>query len=92
MVKKYVAYPLGREDRAGNVVRGFIIGLAEFGCFGTRLYDLAGYPHDSEEEALRASWQAIGADMRKVVEETQQQPDDERGQSTSPTEVPAAKK
>lgn len=33
MAKKYVAYPVRRQDRAGNVVRGFIIGLAEFGSF-----------------------------------------------------------
>jgi hypothetical protein len=84
MAKRYVAYPVKRQDRAGNIVRGFIIGLAEFGSFGTRLFDLAGYPHESEEDAIRASWEAIGADMWKAAEEfEQQQSDDRRGQSPS---------
>ncbi len=81
MTKKYVAFQIRTRDRAGNIVRGFILGLAEFGSFGTRLYDLAGYPYEFEVEALRSDWQIIGDDMWKVIEEKKlESSDDTTGQ------------
>lgn len=68
MTKKYVTYPVQRIDRAGNVVRGFVVGLAEFGCLGTRLYDLSGYPHESESDAIYSDWQSVGADMWNAID------------------------
>src|SRR5215469_7572708 len=68
MTKRYVAFPIGSRDRAGNMFRGFVLGLAEFGCLGAMRYDIAGYPYDSEAEALHSDWQAIGADMWSVIE------------------------
>ncbi len=67
MVKKYVALRVQKSDRAGNLVRGFVMGLAEFGSFGTRLYDLAGYPYESESAALYGDWKVVGGDLWKAV-------------------------
>ena len=63
MVKRYVLLPTGKRDQSGIVRRGFMLGLADIGCFGTRLYDPAGYPHDSEWDALLSDWQALNGDM-----------------------------
>jgi len=78
MTKRYVAYTVSRKDRAGNIVRGFVMGLAEFGSFGTRLYDLSGYPHESEAEAIYSDWQSVGNDMRGAINKSQPEPADER--------------
>jgi hypothetical protein len=81
MTKRYVTYPVQKRDRSGNIVRGFVVGLAEFGCLGTRLYDLSGYPHESEAHAIFSDWQAVGNDMWKSLKdsEQEQQTDDREG-------------
>lgn len=70
MTKKYVALPVTRRDHGGNIVRGFVMGLAEFGCFGRQLYDLSGSPYHSEADSISADWQAVGEDLWKVLEQT----------------------
>jgi len=88
MTRRYVTYPVQKKDRAGNIVRGFVVGLAEFGCLGTRLYDLSGYPHESEAHAIFSDWQAVGNDMWKSLNDSQQeqQTDDSEGRQTSGSE------
>ncbi len=71
MTKKYVTYPVSRRDRAGNIMRGFMLGLAEFSCLGTHLHDLAGYPYESEADAIQSYWTAVGRDMWKAIEENE---------------------
>jgi hypothetical protein len=86
MAKKYVAYPVKRQDRAGNIIRGFVLGLAEFGCLGTRLYDLSGYPYESEVEALRSDWLAVGEDLWTAIDENDLEKLDEQEGRTSRSE------
>jgi len=67
MVKKYVAFRLRSPGGAADIARGFILGLAEFGSFGTKLYDLTGYPHGDESEAIYSDWQMVGSDLENVI-------------------------
>jgi hypothetical protein len=79
MTKRYLVIPTQTIDHTGNILRGFWSGLAEFGSFGTRLYDLSGYPVASTEEALRSDWERLGLDFKKAIDdvrkESLQQPD-----------------
>ena len=59
----------GTKAKLQEVYRGFIMGLAEFGSFGARAPDFAGYPHESEEDAIYSDWQTMGNDMRRVIKE-----------------------
>lgn len=86
MAKKYVVYPVKRQDRAGNIIRGFVLGLAEFGCLGTRLYDLSGYPYKSEAEALQSDWRAVGEDLWTAIDKSDLEKLDEQEGRTSRSE------
>lgn len=67
MTKRYFVRPTLRVDRSGNIARGFALGLAEIGCLGLRIFDVAGYPYDDQEEAMLSDWRRVGDDMRKAM-------------------------
>jgi hypothetical protein len=81
MTKRYVKLWVKRSNRAENFARGFIMGLAEFGCFGVRLYDLAGYPYESEAAALARDWAAVGDDLENQIADEQPTEDDDQRSS-----------
>ena len=47
--------------------------IVEFSSLGMQKFDIAGYPYDTELDALESDWNAIACDMQiaamKVVEE-----------------------
>ena len=73
MAKRYLTVPTQTIDHAGNILRGFWSGLAEFAGGGVTLYDLSGYPIHSTEEALRSDWERLGLDFRKAIEHVNEQ-------------------
>ena len=67
MSKKYI---LGR-DRIPTPVGGFIeafrMALVELTNMGERNFDLTGYPHETEADALMSDWAALGADFTQAA-------------------------
>jgi hypothetical protein len=51
----------------GSFVEAFRMAIVEFTNLGERRFDLAGYPHDSEQDALVRDWAEVGKDI-KVAE------------------------
>jgi hypothetical protein len=51
----------------GGFIEAFRMAIVEFTNLGERRFDLDGYPHASEEEALMRDWAEIGKDL-KVAE------------------------
>lgn len=63
MAKSYHRFQL-----YGSQSSGFLIGLADFACFGWKFYDLAGYPYDDEQAALFSDWMRLGEDVETAKE------------------------
>lgn len=51
----------------GSFIDAFRMAIVEFTSLGERRFDIAGYPHDSEQEALIRDWAEVGKDI-KVAE------------------------
>lgn len=51
----------------GGFVEALRMAIVEFTSLGPRQFDLAGYPYDSELEALESDWDALGKDFRQAA-------------------------
>ncbi|MGQ0485809.1 MAG: hypothetical protein ACT4SY_10725 [Hyphomicrobiales bacterium] len=73
MVKSYYHMRTRPAGPDKGVRQGFVLGLADFACLGWQVYDLAGYPYESEDAALFSDWMKLGQDFenasRKIEEE-----------------------
>jgi len=87
MTKKYMLFPIRRHNAEGRVLEGFITGLADIGCFGSRYYDLAGYPHDSVNDAISGDWRQVGDDLRGSISSAERQ-EESRLKETTEREKP----
>lgn len=69
-------YEIVRElfpQSSGGFIEAFKLAIVEFSSLGVQKFDIAGYPYDTESEALEADWLAIARDCQiaamKVVDE-----------------------
>lgn len=72
----------------GGFIRAVRMALVDMSCFGERHLDLAGYPHDSEQDALLSDWSALGADFREAVGKIESEIERQEGRETLATGGP----
>ena len=48
----------------GDIVDAFRMAIVEFTSLGERRFDLTGYPHESEVDAIMGDWTQIGQDLK----------------------------
>ena len=71
MSKRYQVVRDKIRQSEGTFIEALRIAPVEFTCLGERRFDVAGYPHADESEALQSDWAALGQDFRvaaKIVE------------------------
>lgn len=69
MAKKYELVRDRVPRPEGGFIEAFRMALVDLSCFGEgRRLDLSGYPHESEQAAMRSDWEALGADFRASAE------------------------
>lgn len=71
MAKKYEIVRDRVPVPGGGFIEAFRMALIEFSCFGERRFDIAGYPHELETEALMSDWAALGLDVQTAAERVQ---------------------
>jgi hypothetical protein len=79
MAKKYELVRDKIQLPGGGFMEAFRMALVEFSCLGERHLDLAGYSHDSEAEALRSDWEALGGDFREAAKKLAESVEDDGG-------------
>jgi hypothetical protein len=52
--------------RVRTILRGFVEGMAS--AFGASRFDIHGYPHRNDAEALHSDWRSVGKDLRRVID------------------------
>lgn len=82
MTKKYIVVRDRIPSPLGGFIEAFRMALVEFTNMGERHFDLTGYPHNSEAEALMSDWGALGADFataaKKIESNLEELTDGER--------------
>ena len=93
MAKRYQILRDLVPTRHGGFVERLRIALVEFGCFGERRFDVAGYPYDSINDGLMSDWQALASDARAAIEKVAANKDEcggsSHGERTQAAELPA---
>jgi hypothetical protein len=67
MTKRYKLLPKLIPMAGGKFIQAFEMGLVEFSCLGETRFDIAGYPHASEMDAIAEDWGQLGKDLRKAA-------------------------
>jgi len=70
MTKQYKAFRRRLpKPGGGGFFEAIQMALVDMSCLGERRFDLSGYPHESEADALMSDWVALGGDMQHAIEE-----------------------
>ena len=67
MTQRYTVIKSKVPGAGGRFVEAFLLGLADLGSLGDRYFDLAGYPYETETEALSSDWLRLEGDFRAAV-------------------------
>jgi hypothetical protein len=67
MTKKYIVVRDRIPSAIGGFIEAFRMALVELANMGERHFDLTGYPHDTEADALLSDWAALGADFNDAA-------------------------
>ena len=73
MSKRYALLKSKIPAIGGGFVEYFRMGLADIGSLGDQYFDLAGYPYESEAQALEDDWHRLTNDFSVAVEKLESQ-------------------
>lgn len=67
MTKKYQIVRDKIPTASGGFVEALRMALVEFSCLGETRFDISGYPHASEVQALATDWERLGQDALEAT-------------------------
>ena len=77
MSKQYGQVKVHIPRPVGGFMEAFRTAIVEFTSFGTRQFDIAGYPYDTEAAALSADWDSIAHDFHAAATKVLDEHDEE---------------